>query len=90
MTTLRLKKREDRRVRAGHLWVFSNEIDTQVTPLKGIVPGSPIELQGANGKFLAHGYANPQSLISVRLTSRRASQPFDADQLKARLQHALA
>ena len=89
MTTLRLKKREDRRVRAGHLWVFSNEIDTEITPLKGLPPGGAIELQGANGKFLAHGYANSQSLISVRITGRRASQPFDADQLRARLSAAL-
>ncbi len=89
MNTLRLKKREDRRVRAGHLWVFSNEIDTDVTPLKGIVPGAPIELQSATGKFLAHGYANPQSLISVRITGRKASQPFEADQLRARLSKAL-
>lgn len=89
MTTLRLKKREDRRVRAGHLWVFSNEIDTEVTPLKGLPPGGPIVLEGANGKFLAHGYANPQSLISVRITGRRASQGFDADQLRARLVAAL-
>jgi len=90
MTVLRLKKREDRRVRAGHLWVFSNEIDTQVTPLKGLTPGAPIQLEGANGKFLAHGYANPQSLISVRITGRRAAHPFSSDQLKARLQTALA
>ena len=89
MTTLRLKKREDRRVRAGHLWVFSNEIDTEITPLKGLPAGGPIELQGANGKFLAHGYANSQSLISVRITGRKASQPFDADQLRQRLAAAL-
>jgi len=89
MPTLRLKKREDRRVRAGHLWVFSNEIDTKVTPLKDLPAGTAVEIQGANGKFLAHGYANPQSLISVRITSRRNSQPFNADVLKARLQAAL-
>jgi 23S rRNA (cytosine1962-C5)-methyltransferase len=89
MNALHLKKSEDRRVRAGHLWVFSNEIDTAVTPLKGLQAGEPIELHSATGKFLAHGYANPQSLISVRITGRRASQPFDADQLRARLTAAL-
>ncbi|WP_301074340.1 hypothetical protein, partial [uncultured Desulfovibrio sp.] len=26
MRTLVLKKDEDRRIRAGHLWVFSNEV----------------------------------------------------------------
>ena len=89
MNTLRLRKREDRRVRAGHLWVFSNEIDTEVTPLKGISPGAPVEIQAASGKFLAHGYANSASLISVRITGRRASKPFDNDQLRARLSTAL-
>jgi 23S rRNA (cytosine1962-C5)-methyltransferase len=28
---LRLKLREDRRLSAGHLWVFSNEVDTART-----------------------------------------------------------
>lgn len=89
MNILRLKKREDRRIRAGHLWVFSNEIDTEATPLKGLEPGAPVEIQGASGKFLAHGYANPASLISVRVTGRKASRPFDNDQLRARLTTAL-
>ena len=26
-----LKKNEDRRLRAGHLWVYSNEVDTAKT-----------------------------------------------------------
>ena len=30
---LRLKKNEERRLRAGHLWVFSNEVDVSATPL---------------------------------------------------------
>ena len=31
--SLRLLKNEDHRLRAGHVWVFSNEVDTKVTPL---------------------------------------------------------
>ena len=30
---LKLKRGEDRRIRAGHPWVFSNEVDTAATPL---------------------------------------------------------
>ena len=30
---LRLKKNADRRLKAGHLWLYSNEIDTDATPL---------------------------------------------------------
>ena len=34
MKTLSLKKYEDRRLREGHLWIYSNEVDTAKTPLK--------------------------------------------------------
>ncbi|MFA5732469.1 MAG: hypothetical protein WC934_10765, partial [Acidithiobacillus sp.] len=35
---LRLRPKEDRRLRAGHLWVYSNEIDVQKTPLTAVTP----------------------------------------------------
>ncbi len=89
MSALRLKKREERRIQSGHGWVFSNEIDTQVTPLKGLEAGSAVTLETANGKFVAHGYVNPHSLICARVTSRRANEPFNATVIRARLQHAL-
>jgi hypothetical protein len=39
LPTLRLKRNEDRRLQAGHLWVFSNEIDTGQTPLTKFTAG---------------------------------------------------
>jgi len=90
MTTLRLKKREDKRLLAGHLWVFSNEIDTAITPIKGIDAGAAVTIENANGKFLCHAYANPASLITARVTSRRLSRPFDEALLHSRLARALA
>ena len=90
MTTLRLRRREERRLRAGHLWVFSNEIDTAATPLKGLEAGAAVRLESADGRFLAHAYANPASLIAARVTSWRAGEPFDAEALRARLAAALA
>jgi len=88
MNTLRLKKREERRVQSGHAWIFSNEIDTAQTPLKGLDPGSAVTIETANGKFLAHAYVNPHSLIAARVTSRRANEPFNATVLRARLKLA--
>ena len=88
--TLRLRRREERRLLAGHLWVFSNEIDTGATPLKGLEPGAPVRLESAEGKFLAHAYANPASLIAARVTSRVSREPFDEAMLRARLAAALA
>ena len=38
---LKLKRGEDRRLRAGHLWIFSNEVDTAATPLTQFEPGAP-------------------------------------------------
>ena len=66
MTIWRLKSGEDRRIRAGHPWVFSNEL--QVSP-KGHDPGAPVTLHDARGSFLAHGYGNPHSLIAFRAVS---------------------
>ena len=31
---LRLNKNADRRLKAGHLWIYSNEVDIKETPLK--------------------------------------------------------
>ncbi len=64
-----LKKREERRIRSGHLWVFSNEIDTGATPLRGMQPGQAVSIYSCTGKLLGYGYANPQSLIAARILS---------------------
>ena len=90
MTTLRLKKREQRRVVAGHDWIFSNEVDTATTPLKGVEPGAPVVVESANGTFMGHAYVNPHSLIALRITSRRANKPFSSDILRERLRIALS
>jgi 23S rRNA (cytosine1962-C5)-methyltransferase len=67
LKTWRLRAKADQRFRAGHPWVYSNEL--QESP-KGIEPGTPVELQDAGGKFLARGYGNPNSLIAFRALSR--------------------
>lgn len=61
-----LKKGEDRRLRSGHPWVFSNEL---LTSPKGILPGEKVELVDQRGHFLARGYGNPHSLIAFRAVS---------------------
>ena len=86
---LRLKKNEERRLLAGHMWVYSNEIDTAATPLKGLEPGCQVALHSSRDQFIAMAYANPQSLISARVYSHRRDQSLDRDLLVARLQAAL-
>jgi len=67
---IKLKKDEDRRIRAGHLWIFSNEIDVAVTPIAKMLPGSMVSVHTHGGKFLAYGYINPASLIAIRILGR--------------------
>jgi 23S rRNA (cytosine1962-C5)-methyltransferase len=83
----RLKRGSDRRVRGGHPWVYSNEL--QGSP-KGIEPGEKVLLLDAAGKFLAHGYGNPGSLIAFRAVSRVEDDANweSVESLRARLQAA--
>ncbi len=63
---IRLRPREDRRIRAGVPWVFSNEI-VMDQAAKSLPPGTLVELVSADGGKLGCGYFNSRSLISVRL-----------------------
>lgn len=90
LAPLRLKKNEDRRLRAGHLWVFSNEVDTGHTPLSAFEPGEPVEIQDSRGAPLGSGYVNPRSLICARIVSRRRGRVLNGDLLRERLTTALA
>jgi 23S rRNA (cytosine1962-C5)-methyltransferase len=67
LPALRLKRNEDRRLQAGHLWIFSNEVDTQQTPLTKFKPGALVRVLAHNDHALGLAYVNPQSLISARM-----------------------
>jgi 23S rRNA (cytosine1962-C5)-methyltransferase len=67
LPALRLKRNEDRRLNAGHLWVFSNEVDTLQTPLGKFKAGELVRVLAHNDRALGLAYINPQSLISARL-----------------------
>ena len=87
---LRLKPREDRRLRAGHLWVYSNEIDTATTPLATLAPGAIVRLNSAEGRFFGYAGVNPHGLIAARILSRELSHPPDRSLIVHRLNIALA
>jgi 23S rRNA (cytosine1962-C5)-methyltransferase len=87
--TLRLKKDQERRLLAGHCWVYSNEVDTAATPLKPLAPGQPVEIVAQKGRWLGHGYVNPHSLICARLVSRQRGRPLSASLLTERIHAAL-
>lgn len=59
-----LKKNQERRLLAGHLWVFSNEIDK----IEGeIINGGICDIYSSRNRFIGRGYYNKHSLIAVRI-----------------------
>lgn len=80
-----LKPREERRLRHGHSWVFSNEI-ARADSSAG--PGDVVCINAAHGVPLGVGIYNPHSLIAVRRTSS-ALEPLDIDWFRSRIRGAL-
>ena len=83
LPSLRLKANADRRLRAGHLWVYSNEIDVAATPLHGFKAGDQAVLEGAGGEVIEvtgaplryaarEGYLNPSFLALPKGVDWRA------------------
>src|SRR5262249_52613526 len=68
MAKLTLKRGADRRLRAGHLWVYRSE----VAGLAGHwSPASPVDVVDAAGTFLGRGFYNPRPSLACRLLTRR-------------------
>ncbi len=87
---LRLKPNEDRRINAGHQWVFSNEVDIAATPITGFKPGDVCRLVSSRDKFLGFAYVNPKTLICARLLAREPEFPPSKGLFVHRLQVALS
>jgi 23S rRNA (cytosine1962-C5)-methyltransferase len=86
---LRLKKNEERRLRAGHLWIFSNEVDGEKTPLKHFTPGDLVCVEDARQQPMGLAYVNPESLICARLLTRDPRARIDEAFLLKRVSRAL-
>jgi 23S rRNA (cytosine1962-C5)-methyltransferase len=87
---LKLKPKAERRLRAGHVWVYSNEVDTQATPLKDLQAGAQVVIESAQGKALGVAMMSPNSLICARLFGRDLKYRLDKSLLVHRLNIALS
>jgi len=87
MLDITLAKGRDRRSKAGHPWIFSNEIGG----LQGDrSPGGAARVRDAAGRLVGVGYYNPHSLIAVRLLYRQERDIDQPDLYRERLTAALA
>lgn len=71
---IHLKKNEERRIRSGHLWVFSNEI--------GSIEGNPqngdlVDVFDSRNNFIGSGFYNRNSLISIRILSKTSIENLE-------------
>jgi 23S rRNA (cytosine1962-C5)-methyltransferase len=87
---LRLRRREEHRLRNGHPWVFSNEVDISRTPLSGLEPGAAVSVLAHSGRVLGSALASPRSLICARLHSLHAGIDLGGELIGRRLRAALA
>ncbi len=87
---VRLKKGEDRRIRGGHPWIYSNEINVSLTPLKTFTAGEEVRIEAHDSTVLGNGYINPHSLIAVRMLTRNPDQHLDLHFFQQQLKEALS
>ena len=85
-----LKNKEDRHLKLGHLWIYSNQIDVARSPLKDYEPGELVTVLNRQDEVMGVGYVNPHTLLCVRLLSRNPREAITTDFFVHRLQQALA
>ncbi len=86
--TLYLNPGAHKRIKSGHVWIYSNEVDTKKSALKLFSAGEQIIIADANEQPLATAFISPNNLICCRLISRSPSVFMDFDLLCQRLKQA--
>jgi 23S rRNA (cytosine1962-C5)-methyltransferase len=83
---LRLRKKEEFRLLAGHLWAFSNEF---VEIPKDIAPGTVVTIvRERDNTPIGHAFYNPHSLIAARLLTRDVRETIDEEFFERRIAQA--
>lgn len=75
-----------RTLRAGHPWVYGEEI---VKQQGACLDGGIVDVQTRGGRWLGAGFWNHHSKIRVRILSRNANDRFDAEFWERRLRYAV-
>jgi 23S rRNA (cytosine1962-C5)-methyltransferase len=87
---LYLRRGADRRLRGGHLWVYTNEVDSARSPLGAFSSGETVCVKNCDGRVLGSAYMDPQALICARVYAPGEARAMDGELVRARLAVALA
>ena len=86
---IRLLPKQDRRLKSGHPWAFSNELAT--TPdHRTWTPGMVVRIEGDDGWRFGTFMFNPRSLIAARLLDRDPEAEIGPSWVRTRLAEAVA
>ena len=86
---LKLLPNQDRRLRTGYPWAFSNEV--AMTPAhRTWLPGAPVRIESESGWRYGTFAFNPHSLIAARLLDRDPQADIDAAWVRSRIAEAAA
>lgn len=76
----------ERSLRAGHPWVYGDEITTTEGSYQN---GDIVDVVSNKGRYLGSGWVNDHSKIRVRILSRNANDTFDEAFFRRRVGYAL-
>ncbi|MDR1788036.1 MAG: class I SAM-dependent rRNA methyltransferase [Treponema sp.] len=93
MKRIILKRGEEIRIRAGHPWVYDNEIDKVVLPgpagnAAHLECGETVDVESFRKEYLGRAFANPASKIAARICTP-SKDGIDEGFFKRRIRQAL-
>jgi 23S rRNA (cytosine1962-C5)-methyltransferase len=83
--TVRLQPDIAHRIRAGHPWVYREALGRAVMH----EPGTTIDVVDDEGEFVGRGLYDADSIIALRIFTRRADAMIDAELVRTRVRAAL-
>ena len=69
-----VSKKSERKLKAGHPWVYDNEIESSPESVEN---GSVVDVLSTKGTYLGSGLVSEKSKIRIRLISTNANDRFD-------------
>ena len=90
LPVVRLNPKADYRLRHGHLWIYSNEIDNAHYALTKLTVGDEVIIEDTKGKLLGVAYINPNTLLCGRMINPNQTTGLSLELFISRTQRALA